>query len=188
MSCRTGKKLNLLDDKLYRYLEKNVSIMPMRFVKLIANFYTDARIRKLYLKRLGAVLGEGTYPNLGFRIVSSDYSDRLFIGKNCSIAVNAVFVCVSEHNNAQEMLQYPYIAEIAQKKSRIIVGDEVWIGANVTVMPGIEIGKGAVIGAGSVVTHNIPEYAVVVGNPARVIKDSRSGRKLPCAEKEVCND
>lgn len=51
----------------------------------------------------------------------------------------------------------------------VVVEDDVSIGGNVTILPGIRIGKGSFIGAGSVVTKNVPPYAVVVGNPARVI-------------------
>lgn len=52
----------------------------------------------------------------------------------------------------------------------VIIKDFVWIGANVTILPGVTIGEGAVIGAGSVVTKNIPNYAIAAGNPAKVIK------------------
>lgn len=50
------------------------------------------------------------------------------------------------------------------------IGDDVWIGANVTVLGGVKIGNGAIIGANSIVTNHIPEYAIAVGNPAKVIK------------------
>ena len=50
------------------------------------------------------------------------------------------------------------------------IGNDVWVGANVTVLGGITIGDGAIIGAGAVVTRNIPPYAIAVGNPAKVIK------------------
>lgn len=52
----------------------------------------------------------------------------------------------------------------------ISVGNNVWFGANIVVLPGVTIGDGAVVGAGSVVTKNVPAYTVVVGNPARVVK------------------
>ncbi len=55
-------------------------------------------------------------------------------------------------------------------KDPILIGDDVWIGANVTILKGITIGNGAVIGAGSVVVKDVPEYAIVVGNPAKIIK------------------
>ncbi|MBX3395775.1 MAG: acyltransferase [Phycisphaerae bacterium] len=52
----------------------------------------------------------------------------------------------------------------------IEVGDDAWLGANVTILSNVKIGRGAVIGAGSVVTKDIPEYAIAVGNPANVVK------------------
>ncbi|MVF12932.1 transacetylase [Ketobacter sp. MCCC 1A13808] len=55
-------------------------------------------------------------------------------------------------------------------KGRIVIGSDVWIGANCVVLSGVEIGNGAVIGAGSVVTKDIPCYAIAVGNPAAPIK------------------
>lgn len=52
----------------------------------------------------------------------------------------------------------------------VVIDDFVWIGGNTTILPGVYIGEGAVIGAGSVVTRDIPPYSIAVGNPARVIK------------------
>ena len=53
---------------------------------------------------------------------------------------------------------------------KIAIGDDVWLGADALILPNVTIGTGAVIGAGSVVTKDVPEYAVAVGNPARVIR------------------
>ena len=57
-----------------------------------------------------------------------------------------------------------------QKERRITIGNDVWLGAGVIVLPEIAIGEGSIIGAGSIVTKNVPPYSVAVGNPARVIK------------------
>ena len=54
--------------------------------------------------------------------------------------------------------------------ANVIIGDYVWIGRRVIVLPGVQIGKGAVVGAGSIVSKDIPDYAVAVGNPAKVVK------------------
>jgi acetyltransferase-like isoleucine patch superfamily enzyme len=52
----------------------------------------------------------------------------------------------------------------------IHVGEDCWIGGNVTILPGVTIGRGSVVGAGSVVTKSVPEFSVVAGNPAKVIR------------------
>ena len=52
----------------------------------------------------------------------------------------------------------------------VVISDDVWIGARVTILPGAKIGKGVIIGAGAVITGEIPDYAVVGGVPARIIK------------------
>ena len=58
----------------------------------------------------------------------------------------------------------------ALSKGKIIVEDDVWIGMNAIILSGVKIGKGAVIGAGSVVSKDIPPYAIAVGNPCKVVK------------------
>ena len=59
---------------------------------------------------------------------------------------------------------------IINSKGPVNIGKNVWTGTNVCIMPGVSIGNGAIIGANSVVTHDIPEAAVAVGAPARVVK------------------
>ena len=59
------------------------------------------------------------------------------------------------------------------KMEGCIIMDDAKIGANVTLLPGVVVGEGALVGSGSVVTKNVPAYAIVVGNPARVIGDAR---------------
>lgn len=61
----------------------------------------------------------------------------------------------------------------------IVIEDDVWLGANVVVMPGVCIGTGAVVGAGAVVTHDVPPYAIVGGVPAKVIKYRTAPASVP---------
>ncbi len=60
----------------------------------------------------------------------------------------------------------------------ITVEDDVWIGAGVTILPGRRIGRGSIVGAGSVVTVDVPPWSVVAGNPARVVRDRREPRPV----------
>lgn len=63
----------------------------------------------------------------------------------------------------------------------VIIEDDVWVGANSVILPGVRFGKGCVVGAGSVVTKSVPSYCIAVGNPARVIKE----RGKPCLKEHT---
>lgn len=164
-----------IDEWIYRRLTELVDVLPMRFVKLVAHNYTDARVRKLYWRRLGLEMGEGTYANLGLTLLSDDYTPRVHIGNHVSIAANVTFVPMASANNGQEINTYPYVRDHLTKAADIVVEDEVWIGADVTILPGVHIGRCAVIGAGSVVTGDVEAYHIYAGVPARKIRDIRTG-------------
>jgi acetyltransferase-like isoleucine patch superfamily enzyme len=88
------------------------------------------------------------------------------IGNNVIMAQNIV---ISGLNHGYELIDIPP-SEQKTVTSLITVMDDVWIGANCVITAGVTIGKHAVIGAGSVVTKNVPPYSVSVGNPARAVK------------------
>ena len=146
--------------------------MPKRFVKFIANQYPDARVRKVYWEILGVIMGNNTYPNLGFQSTSNG-EKLVFIGDNVSISPYVTFIPESSANNGLEINNIDYIKRYLTKKEKIIVEDDVWIGANVTILPGVIIGKCSVIGAGSVVTKNVEPYSIYAGIPAKKIRDLR---------------
>ena len=90
------------------------------------------------------------------------------IGKG-TILAHEVQIFTQNHNYNSDDLEYlPYDKRNVSKK--VTIGDYVWIGARTTILPGVKIGNGAVIGAGSVVTRDVPEMAVAEGNPAVVLK------------------
>lgn len=92
------------------------------------------------------------------------------IGADALIADN-VYISDFDHNFAD--LTMP-IKDQGIAKSRVRIGRDVWLGTKVTVVRGVEIGEGAVVGANAVVTQDLPAYSVSVGVPARVIKDRRA--------------
>lgn len=73
-------------------------------------------------------------------------------------------------NHETRRLDIPMNQQGEGKQGAIVIGNDVWIGAASIVISGVSIGDGCIIGAGSVVTKNIPPYHVAVGNPARVLK------------------
>jgi acetyltransferase-like isoleucine patch superfamily enzyme len=103
---------------------------------------------------------------------------KLEIGGFCSIADNVSILLGGEHQ-PDWITTYPFSRLFAEfqrfsghstTKGDVIVGNDVWIGTNVIILSGVKIGDGAVIGAGSVVTKDVEPYAIVGGNPARVIR------------------
>lgn len=94
------------------------------------------------------------------------YKGSVIIGARVMIAPYCRFF---PYNHGTER-QLPMSQQHLTSNGNIIVGDDAWIGTGVTVLDGVCIGVGAVIGAGSIVTHDIPEYAIAVGNPARVVR------------------
>lgn len=178
------KVLFSLDELLYKFLSSSAEIMPNRFIKLLANFYPDARIRKLYFSKLGVVMGENTFANLGMRIAINDVSDepKIIIGNNVSIAPNVTFVAESCANNGREVNAIDYVKDRLSVNGKIIVEDEVWIGASVTILHNVTIGRCSVIGAGSVVTKDVEPYSIYAGVPARKIRNLIS--KMGCDDNE----
>lgn len=102
-------------------------------------------------------------------IISAD--NRIEIGNGCLLGRNT-FITDNSHGeniSINELNISPHERNIFSKGT-VIIGDNVWTGKNVCIMPNVKIGNGAIIGANSVVTHNIPPYSVAVGSPAKVIK------------------
>lgn len=93
----------------------------------------------------------------------------VIIGNNVSIGPNVSLISVSEPNNSPELMQIKHIKENCIKHEAIIIEDEVWLGAKVTVLPGVKIGHHSVIGAGAVVTSDVEPYSIYVGVPARKV-------------------
>lgn len=102
-------------------------------------------------------------------------NDVLAIGSFCSIANDVKFLLCAGHHFPQRISNFPvdlffHEKATAPHRNYTRIGNDVWIGANAIIMPGIHIGNGAVIGAGSVVTKDVEDFSIVGGNPAKHIK------------------
>ena len=110
-------------------------------------------------------IGANSYIGEGNNIRAA--GGQIRIGSNSFISQN-VSIVASNHNIKKDVP----IAYQGWSKSNnyVIINDDVWIGANSVILPGVTIGIGAVVAAGSIVTKDVPEYSIVAGNPAKVIK------------------
>lgn len=119
-------------------------------------------------------VGNYTYGNID--ILDFGTNEKLSIGSFCSIAPNVKFILNADHCT-NYFTTFPLKVKVLQNQDKegiskgdIIVGDDVWLGLNAVILSGVTIGQGAIIAAGAVVTKNVPPYAIVGGNPARIIK------------------
>ena len=107
--------------------------------------------------------------------------DRLIIGKFCQIAAGVEFVMNGANHQMNAVTTYPFYTlegwemkppakESLPFKGDTVVGNDVWIGQNAVVLPGVHIGDGAIIGANSVVGNDVTPYTIVVGNPAKALR------------------
>jgi acetyltransferase-like isoleucine patch superfamily enzyme len=101
-------------------------------------------------------IGKGTYINRRSVVVCEE---RIDIGANCKISWDVTILDTDQH-------ELPG----ARRTAPVVIGDDVWIGCRAIVLKGVTIGDGAVIGAGSVVTQDVPANTVVAGQPARVLR------------------
>ena len=143
-------------------------------------------IRRLYYNKYGFV-GEGSLIPLRdfYKIREKQY---IFIGNYCSIGpgcyINAnkegnviikdgcilapnITILTRNHNYNFQLNNIPYDEKYFT--ADIVLEEAVWVGQNVIILPGVHVGKGAVIGAGSVVSKSVPDYAVCAGNPVKII-------------------
>lgn len=122
-------------------------------------------------------IGKWSYGGLDIRYRQKEAT--LKIGAFCSIGRGTLVMLGGEHRT-DWVTTFPFPAfwkhiaaeypDYARKRGDVVIGNDVWIGVEATIMSGVRIGNGAIVGAKSVVTKDVPAYAVVAGNPARVIR------------------
>lgn len=171
--------------RIRKFLWRILGIDYSSFLRKIDyGFLTDDRFSKIGFK---------TYENGAVVVRSGDA--EIVIGNYCSIAQATTFIVDGGNHTFSEVCSFPLFDSLFaateldknqfkggfKQKQGISLGHDVWIGSGAYIMPGVKIGNGVTVAANSVVTKNIPDYAVVAGVPAKIVKmkcDEESSRKL----------
>lgn len=152
---------------------------------------TETSRRRQILESILGAIGEDVeiYPSVKF-----DYGCNIYLGDRVYINFNAVFLDCAEIRIGNDVFIGPNVSFLTpihpllprdrnqrvkedgtlymlEAASPITIGNDVWIGGDVTFLPGVKVGDGTVIGAGSVVTKDIPSGVLAVGNPCRVVRE-----------------
>ncbi len=153
-------------DKLYDFnhtrpteVARRQELMTELFAEVGENCYIEPPLHANWAKHTH--LGKNVYANFNLTLVDDTHiyiGDHVMIGPNVTLAT------------AGHPVDPEYRRKVAQFNIPIHIGNNVWIGANSVVLPSITIGENSVIGAGSVVTKDIPANVVAVGNPCKVLR------------------
>lgn len=141
-------------------LKKREKIMHTLFAEVGENCYIEPPLHANW--GIHTHLGKNVYANFNLTLVDDTHiyiGDYVMIGPNVTIAT-------AGHPIDPELRK-----QVAQFNVAVNIGNNVWIGANSVVLPGVSIGENSVVGAGSIVTKNIPANVVAVGNPCRVLRE-----------------
>ena len=161
--CKVGRLIEKVCSRIYRIaVKRNIHDAELQSGCKIR--YVEQGMGGLYISvaenfKIGSTshLKSGSYIDCDGGVEIGEY---FHTGRGLTI-----FSSNHKYDNDQYI---PYSTERIRKK--VVIEDFVWCGANVTILPGVRLGEGCIIGAGSVVTKDIPPYAVACGNPARVVK------------------
>ncbi len=158
------------------------SVLSYVYNHLVGNL-PSRQIRSAYLKTYLAEVGAGTSVQMACRFLNGrkvHLGDRnvinfgcLFDGRHYQIRTGAD-VSIGPEATILTLGHDPQSPEFSDKGGDVIIGDRVWIAYRAIILPGVTIGEGAVVGAGSVVTKDVEPYTIVAGNPARFMKKRSS--------------
>ena len=150
------KRMKKFNDSEPNDIERRINLMQ-EMLKTGKEIWIEPPFYFCYGKHIS--VGEGSYINMNCNFIDDG---EIFIGKKVMFGP-AVTIATVGHPINPELREYMYTDPVH-------IEDNVWIGGNVMICPGVTIGKNSVIGAGSVVIHDIPANCVAVGNPCKVIR------------------
>ena len=168
--------------KIERFLFRNLYFKVARFlpVSYMRGGRSAKKFRAFCASKFLVHVGKNVNIEKGAMITSSmEIGDRSGVGINATmhgkvIIGNDVMMgpecIIYTSNHAFDRTDIPMCQQGRTEEKPVVIGNDVWIGGRVIILPGVHIGNGAIVGAGSVVTKDVPDYAIVAGNPATIKK------------------
>lgn len=140
------------------------------------NQHNETKVGPRFFPAGVVTVGKGTYGTLNIQSLYATPLEKLTIGNYVSIAPDVTFLLGVNHQ-VDTATTFPFYTKLIRRseidalsKGPITIGDEVWIGTRAMIFSGVTVGKGAIIAAGALVTKDVPPYAIVGGNPAKIIR------------------
>jgi acetyltransferase-like isoleucine patch superfamily enzyme len=174
----SAEKLRVLKDIYWRCKLcgiKSLTKDPLKGLAVLRNSIRKKNNRKFALYRC-VEIGDSTDMS-GAVVFNNNFETKLVVGKYCSVSWGVTFFLGHEHatGNNTTYAFYKRVRAysdtgVSETKGGITIGNDVWIASDVKVLSGVNIGDGAVIGANSLVTKDVPKYAIYGGNPAKLIR------------------
>lgn len=141
------------------------------------------RLRVFWARQMGCSLGENVNIESG-----AEFDGRLSVGDRSSLGVRSEAFgpvsigrdvmmgpecCILTRNHKHDRCDLPMIEQGYEEYKPVNIGDDIWIGRRVVILPGVTVGRGAIVAAGAVVTRDVEPYSIVGGVPAVIIKSRR---------------
>lgn len=140
------------------------------------NAHNETKVGQRFFPLEVVTVGKGSYGTVTVQSLYVTAKEKLTIGNYVSIAPNVLFLLGVNHQ-IDTVTTFPFYSKLIERSSKdaltkgpVVIEDEVWIGTGAMIFSGVRVGKGAIIAAGALVTKDVPPYAIVGGNPAKLIR------------------
>ena len=161
------------DVSLWRVIKKFFGNIRLKFLEGMLDWailepFEPRKLRPFLIRRMGCHVGKNTFFGDYVRMDTS-YADMIYIGDYAHVTSGCRLLC--HQRNLKGYCIGDNAASLGYRTGEIHIGKGVMVGMETIIMPGVTIGDGAIIGAGSIVTKDIPAWTIATGRPARVVKE-----------------
>ncbi len=163
-------------------VKRLAQILPPKIARWCGMHHPDNRTRKIFFAATNIKIAEGVVINPGL-LVEDSYLGLVEVRERVSIAANVMILADAAPNNSL-LAKFAYVAQSLIVEKPVVIDHDAWIGAGAVILPGVTVGAYAVVGAGSVVTKDVPPCTIAAGVPARVIRTLDLPHELAMATRE----